>query len=156
MQLAPDETTAADDFKFERSPDVYGVVVDCNSESGCVQISGGGKPTIRITTGPGESGFRFEVIPEGQSCMLYGCPTVWYIVPRSKLLTVDLCSFLTRYNERYPSLTVNMGFGGKDLPSVTLPHELLQELLEDTIERNKQRMDLEDSGTFHFDGDLIS
>lgn len=83
VELALDETTGANDFKHQFSPDVRGVVVDCNSEPGCVQISGVGNPTIRITTGPGESGFRFEAIPEGQSCMLYGCSTVWYIIPRS-------------------------------------------------------------------------
>ncbi|KAH7191098.1 hypothetical protein BFJ63_vAg17284 [Fusarium oxysporum f. sp. narcissi] len=82
VQLAPDETTAEDDFKYERSPQVRGVVVDLGSESGYVQISGGGKPTVKITTGLKEGEFHFENISDGQSCMLYGRPTVWYIVPR--------------------------------------------------------------------------
>lgn len=82
MQLAPDETTAVDDFPYERFPDICGVVVDCASGDGCVQVSGQGKVT-RITTGPRERGFQFEDILEGQTCMLYGRPTVWYIVPRS-------------------------------------------------------------------------
>ncbi|OBS20583.1 hypothetical protein FPOA_06940 [Fusarium poae] len=82
VQLAPDETTAEDDFKYERSPQVCGVVVDLGSESGYVQISGGSKPTVKITTGLKEGEFHFENISDGQSCMLYGRPTVWYIVPR--------------------------------------------------------------------------
>ena len=83
VRLAPDETTGADDFKYEKYPNVRGVVVDRSSGSGWVQISGGGKPTTKITTGPRESGFQFAAIPDGQSCMLYGRPTVWWILPRS-------------------------------------------------------------------------
>ena len=65
----------------------------------------------------------------------------------SAFYTVDLCSFLTEYGGKYPSLTVNMGFGEKDLPSIMLPHELLQELVAYTMKRNKQRLSLGDSGT---------
>ncbi|KAH7303036.1 hypothetical protein B0I35DRAFT_195482 [Stachybotrys elegans] len=83
VRLAPNATTGADDFKYERSPDVKGVVVDRNSGSGYVQISGGGKQAVKIPTGLGESGYHYEAIAEEQSCMLYGRPTVWYIVPNS-------------------------------------------------------------------------
>lgn len=85
MQLAPDETTANDDFKYERSPHVCGVVVDRGSGSGYVQISGGDKTTVKVTTGLREGGFQSEAISEGQSCMLYGRPTVWFILPRSEV-----------------------------------------------------------------------
>ncbi|CAI6091380.1 hypothetical protein V2G26_019101 [Clonostachys chloroleuca] len=83
VQLAPDQTTGEDDFKYKRSPDVGGVVIDRSSDSGYVQISGGTKAAVKITTGLGERGYHCEIIAEGQSCMLYGRPTVWYIVPRS-------------------------------------------------------------------------
>ncbi|KAK4170792.1 hypothetical protein QBC36DRAFT_120906 [Triangularia setosa] len=81
VQLAPDETTAAGDLKYQRFPNVRGVVVDRSSETGYVQISSRDNGITKITTGPGESGFQYEPILEGQSCMLYGCPTVWWIEP---------------------------------------------------------------------------
>ena len=42
-----------------------------------------------------------------------------------------------------------MGVGKNDLPSIMLPHELLQALLIHTMERNKQRIDLGDSDARH-------
>jgi hypothetical protein len=77
-----DETTGEDDFKFERWPNVCGVVVDKSSASGFVQITGGGKPRQQVNTGDGASGFDKIDIRNGQSCMLYGRPTVLYIRPR--------------------------------------------------------------------------
>jgi hypothetical protein len=56
------------------------------------------------------------------------------------LYTVDLCSFLTKYNGVYRTLTVNMGFGEKDMPSIELSNELLQDLLIYTMETNQQRI----------------
>ncbi|KIV94120.1 hypothetical protein PV10_05269 [Exophiala mesophila] len=79
----PDETTGEDNFIYEKWPDVCGVVVDKGSENGFVQITGGGKPAQRINTGDGASGFAKIDIHNGQSCMLYGRPTVLYIRPRS-------------------------------------------------------------------------
>lgn len=77
------ETTGEDDFKYEKWPDVCGVVVDKSSEIGFVQITGGGKPREHVNTGDGASGFIKIDIHPGQSCMLYGRPTVLYIRPRS-------------------------------------------------------------------------
>lgn len=64
----------------------------------------------------------------------------------SILYTVDLCSFLTKYNGIYRTLTVNMGFGEKDLPSIELSNELLQDLLIHTMETNQQRISSGDLG----------
>ncbi|KAF2741671.1 hypothetical protein M011DRAFT_472890 [Sporormia fimetaria CBS 119925] len=81
VQLASEETTGANNFAFEKSPKVCGVVVDKGSKRGFVQVSGGGKGTTRVATGEG-AGFEFVAILEGQTCMLYGEPTVLYICPR--------------------------------------------------------------------------
>jgi len=78
-----DEITGEDDFKYERWPDVCGVVVDKSSASGFVQVVGGGKPRQRADTGDGATGFIKFDIQDGQTCMLYGRPTVLYIRPRS-------------------------------------------------------------------------
>jgi hypothetical protein len=56
--------------------------VDKNSGRGYAQISGGGKDTLVIYTGRGEKDFVMVDITAGQSCMLYGEPTVLYIRPR--------------------------------------------------------------------------
>lgn len=77
VQVALEETTGENDFRYEKSPKVCGVVVDKGSERGFVQVTGGGK-TTRVDTGAGE-GFEFIDISEGQTCMLYGQPTVLYI-----------------------------------------------------------------------------
>jgi len=83
IQLAPDETTGENDFKYKRSPDVCGVVVDKGSGSGYAQITGEGKETQIFYTGREHTGFAKADILPGQSCMLYGEPTVLYIVPRT-------------------------------------------------------------------------
>jgi hypothetical protein len=82
MRLAPDETTGEDDFKYERAPTVCGVVVELSSGFGWAQISGGGGKVEIVKTGRGETGFKIVDITDGQSCMLYGRPTVLYIHPR--------------------------------------------------------------------------
>lgn len=78
VQLAAEETTGQNDFKYETHPNVCGVVVDKGSERGFVQVSGGDRETTRVNTGRGEEGFSFLEISEGQSCMLYGQPTVLF------------------------------------------------------------------------------
>ncbi|KAL4891344.1 hypothetical protein BDV59DRAFT_182277 [Aspergillus ambiguus] len=81
VRLAPDETTGENDFKYERSPNVCGVIVDEGSGFGYVQISGGDKDTVIIYTGRGQTGFKRANISKDQTCMLYGYPTVLYIRP---------------------------------------------------------------------------
>ena len=76
------ETTGEDDFKYEQAPHVRAVVVDQGSAGGFVQITGGNKPRERIQTGEGNSGYVKRDILAGQSCMLYGRPTVIYIRPK--------------------------------------------------------------------------
>ena len=83
MELAPDETTGENDFKYEKAPKVCAVVVDKNSGFGHAQISGGGKKTVIVYTGRGEKDIVWADITSGQSCMLYGAPTVLYIHPRT-------------------------------------------------------------------------
>lgn len=83
VQLAPEETTGENDFKYEQFPDVSAVVVDKGSGIGYAQITGGGKEVQAIYTGRGETGYILVNISEGQSCMLYGDPTVLYIRPCS-------------------------------------------------------------------------
>jgi len=82
VELFHDETTGANDFKYEEFPNVCGVVVDLNSGQGYAQITGGGKATEAFYTGRGETGFIMAEISSGQTCMLYGQPTVLYIRPR--------------------------------------------------------------------------
>ena len=82
MDLAPDETTGEEDYKFERAPDVCAVVVEQSSGYGWVQISGGGKVEI-VRTGQGGKEFVIVDIAVGQSCMLYGRPTVLFVKPRA-------------------------------------------------------------------------
>lgn len=83
VEIAPEETTGEHDFKYEQSPNVCAVVVDKNSGRGYAQITGGGKDTEIIYTGRGDTGFVMVDITSGQTCMLYGRPTVLYIRPRS-------------------------------------------------------------------------
>jgi len=78
IRLATEETTGENDFKLEKHPSVCGVVVDKGSERGYVQVSGGNENTTRVDTGQGE-GFILVEILAGQTCMLYGSPTVLYI-----------------------------------------------------------------------------
>jgi len=81
VEIWQEETTGDDDFKYEKCPDVCAVVVDKGSGRGYVQISGAGKDTEIIHTGHGEPGFVKAEISAGQTCMLYGRPTVLYIRP---------------------------------------------------------------------------
>ena len=83
VEVDTNETTGENDFKYEKFPNVCAVVVDKRSGSGFVQITGGNRDTEIVHTGPGESGFVKIDILDGQSCMLYGTPTVLYIRPRS-------------------------------------------------------------------------
>ncbi|KAB8259940.1 hypothetical protein BDV32DRAFT_123687 [Aspergillus pseudonomiae] len=83
VQLASDEVTGENDFKYERSPNVCAVVVDEGSGFGYAQITGGGKDPTIIYIGRGTTGYKWAEISVGQSCMLYGCPTVLYVRPRS-------------------------------------------------------------------------
>ncbi|KAB8244556.1 hypothetical protein BDV35DRAFT_287190 [Aspergillus flavus] len=83
VQLAHDEITGENDFKYERSPNVCAVVVDEGSDFGYAQITGGGREPIIVYTGRGTTGYKRVEISDGQTCMLYGCPTVLYIRPRS-------------------------------------------------------------------------
>lgn len=83
VELALEETTGEEDFKYEKSPNVCGVVVDKGSGRGYAQITGGGKDPRIIYTGRGESGCVKAEILAGQTCMLYGRSTVLYILPRS-------------------------------------------------------------------------
>jgi hypothetical protein len=78
VQLATEETSGQNDFKYEKHPSVCGVVVDKGSERGFVQVSGGNKETTKVETGRGEAGFTFVEISDGQTCMLYGQPTVLF------------------------------------------------------------------------------
>ncbi|KAJ5155651.1 hypothetical protein N7492_008454 [Penicillium capsulatum] len=83
VRIAPEETTGEDDFKYEQWPNVCAVVVDKGSGRGYAQITGGGKEVQIIYTGRGETGYVLANISHGQSCMLYGNPTVLYIYPCS-------------------------------------------------------------------------
>lgn len=79
-----DETNGKDDFKSERAPDVCAVVVDKGSGKGFVQITGGDKDTKIIYTGRGDTACERADISTGQTCMLYGTPTVLYARPSRK------------------------------------------------------------------------
>jgi len=83
VEADSDETAGANDFKYEEFPNVCAVVVDLGSGQGFVRITGGGKETETFYTGRGEQGFVSANISSGQTCMLYGLPTVLYIRPRS-------------------------------------------------------------------------
>jgi hypothetical protein len=83
VEIDSDETTGENDFKYEKSPGVCAVVVDQGSGDGFVQIIGGDTPREIVHTGEGRSGFVKRDILAGQSCMLYGRPTVLYIRPKS-------------------------------------------------------------------------
>ncbi|KAH8650332.1 hypothetical protein BGZ60DRAFT_437099 [Tricladium varicosporioides] len=73
-----------DAFPYEEAPNVRWVVIDKNSGSGYIQISGGGREARIITTGPKESGVEYEEIHEDQACMIFGRSTVLYIRPKKK------------------------------------------------------------------------
>lgn len=79
MQLEDDEVTANNDFQYRRSEDACGVVIDCNSDEGRVQISGKRKQLAQVETGLEHHGYEFRQIQTGQSCMLYGRPTVLFL-----------------------------------------------------------------------------
>ncbi|KKK13384.1 hypothetical protein P175DRAFT_0560490 [Aspergillus ochraceoroseus IBT 24754] len=82
VQIAPDETTGEDDFKYADAPAVCAVVVDKGSGVGYAQITGGGKKPDIVYTGRGETGYKLAHISTGQTCMLYGRPTVLYVYPQ--------------------------------------------------------------------------
>ena len=75
------ENTGKGAFKYERGPNVCAVVIDKNSGSGFVQITGGGFADQVIKTGPQETGFNMAEIQSEQTCMIYGRSTVLYIRP---------------------------------------------------------------------------
>ena len=79
-----EETTGANDFKYEKYPDACGVVVDKSSGNGWVQVTGGGLGLQQEETGDGATSFAKLDIQKGQTCMLYGKPTVLYIRPRPR------------------------------------------------------------------------
>ncbi|KAK7972449.1 hypothetical protein PG988_006583 [Apiospora saccharicola] len=79
LQVDADETTATGNFPFKTSVDAVGVMVDLSSDKGFVQISNL-EQSRRVDTGSGSKGFKYEDIKEGESCMLYGCPTVFYLL----------------------------------------------------------------------------
>jgi hypothetical protein len=81
VYLASDETTGENDFRFERAPNVCAVVIERGTGSGWVQIIGGGKTEI-VRTNCEDKEFVIVDIAAGQSCMLYGTPTVLYIYPK--------------------------------------------------------------------------
>jgi hypothetical protein len=71
------------------APDVSKVVIDKLSESGFVQIAGGGLADRIYKTGPVEEsgateGTRFEAVEiyPDQMCMIFGRSTILYIRPR--------------------------------------------------------------------------
>jgi len=82
VQLAEDETTGEDDFKFKTSPEVCAVIIDKDSERGFAQVSGGDSPTEIVQTGVGERGEVMVKILTDQSCMLYGRPTALFVYPQ--------------------------------------------------------------------------
>lgn len=79
LQTDADETTSTGDFPFKQHGDVVGVVVDISSDKGFVQISNL-EQSRRVDTGTGLTGYQYEDIREGESCMLYGRPTVFYLL----------------------------------------------------------------------------
>lgn len=81
MQIDTEETTGANDFTYKAFPDAVAVVIDLGSDRGFVQITGQEENSSRrIHTGK-KKGYRLEWLEEGQTCMLYGKPTVLFIVP---------------------------------------------------------------------------
>ncbi|KAH6675894.1 hypothetical protein B0J14DRAFT_652731 [Halenospora varia] len=83
-----DTTTGKDEgddaFPYEEAPNVCWVVIDKNSGSGYIQISGGGIEARIIQTGPEESGLEQAEIYQDQACMIFGRSTVLYIRPKKK------------------------------------------------------------------------
>lgn len=72
-------------FPYETAPNACGVVVDKSSDHGFVQVSGGDKATTRVPTGAknrDEERYVYVDILNGQTCMLYGQPTVLYVRPQ--------------------------------------------------------------------------
>lgn len=55
--------------------------MDKGSALGYAQITGGGKKTEIIYTGRGDTGYVLTNLLSGQTCMLYGEPTVLYVLP---------------------------------------------------------------------------
>ena len=70
------------------APDVSKVAIDKRSDTGGVQITGGGYEDRLYETGPetGNEETRFVVVDIylGQRCMIFGQSTVLYIRPRKK------------------------------------------------------------------------
>lgn len=56
--------------------------MDKSSGRGYAQITGGEKEPQMLYTGNGTGYEKADILP-GQSCMLYGEPTVLYIMPRN-------------------------------------------------------------------------
>lgn len=83
LQADADETTSTGNFPFKKHGDVVGVMVDLSSDKGFVQISNL-EQSRRVDTGIGSTGFKYEDIKEGESCMLYGYPTVFYLLKAPK------------------------------------------------------------------------
>jgi hypothetical protein len=71
VKLALNEIIKKDDFKYERAPKIYAVIVNLNNRYGYALISSEGK-TEMIKTGRKETSFRIIDITNNQSCMLYG------------------------------------------------------------------------------------
>ncbi|KAF4451433.1 hypothetical protein F53441_5601 [Fusarium austroafricanum] len=77
-----EETTGANDFKYRAYPEVVAVVIDLGSDRGFVQISGQEEDSSRrISTGGQQQKYILEWLEDGQTCMLYGRPSVMFIVP---------------------------------------------------------------------------
>jgi hypothetical protein len=91
VMLDTDETTGEYDFKNQKNPSVCGVIVDKCSGHGFVQVSGGNEVTTKVGTGEKEyeSEMRFVYVDilSGQTCMLYGAPTVLYVLPQTQSST---------------------------------------------------------------------
>jgi len=82
--LDTDETSGNNAFPYRRYPDVVGVVIDEDSDRGFVQITGrDNASTKRFHTGKQgkKKGYRLLYLSEGETCMLYGNPTVLFILP---------------------------------------------------------------------------
>jgi hypothetical protein len=58
-------------------------VVDKGSGAGWVTVTGRGQDSVTEVTGPAVTGaeddYKMLEILDGQSCMLYGCPTVLFV-----------------------------------------------------------------------------
>ncbi|OJD12424.1 hypothetical protein AJ78_06975 [Emergomyces pasteurianus Ep9510] len=80
IELALKKTTEEEDFKYEKSLNVYKIVVDKSSGRGYTQITKEDKDSYIIYTGHGESDCVKAEILARQTCMLYRRSTVLYIL----------------------------------------------------------------------------